>query len=98
MRHADVDINHELSGRLHKLIKRSGTVHTDKPEAVGQIMCAQVRVASADRSVAELMPIFSEDGHHHIPIIDAENRLVGIITESDFVRAMYRSGGVQRAS
>jgi CBS domain-containing protein len=25
-----------------------------------------------------------------------DNRLVGIITQSDFVRALYRSGGVQR--
>jgi CBS domain-containing membrane protein len=98
MRHADVDLNHGMRERLHQLIRRSDTVHTNKPEAVGQIMCASVRVASSGRSVAELMPIFSEDGHHHIPIIDDENRLVGIITQSDFVRAMYRSGGVQRAA
>ena len=98
MRHADVDINYAVRDRLHQLIRRSGTVHTNKPEAVGQIMCTNVRVASAERSVAELMPIFTEHGHHHIPIIDGENRLVGIITESDFVRALYRSGGVQRAA
>jgi CBS domain-containing membrane protein len=95
MRHADLDLNHTKRERLHQLIRRTGTVHTLKPEAVGQIMSPKVRVASADRSVAELMPIFSEDGHHHIPIIDGENRLVGIITESDFVRAMYRSGGAR---
>jgi CBS domain-containing membrane protein len=96
MRHADIDLNHAMRDRLHRLIRRTPTVHTTKPEAVGQIMSHNVRVASADRSVAELMPIFSEDGHHHIPIIDADSRLVGIITESDFVRALYRSGGVQR--
>jgi CBS domain-containing membrane protein len=98
MRNADLDLSHTMRERLHQLIRRTETVHTTKPEAVGQIMSAKVRVASADRSVAELMPIFSEDGHHHIPIIDDENRLVGIITESDFVRAAYRSGGVQRAA
>ena len=98
MRHADVDLNYAMRDRLHQLIRRSPTVHTNKPEAVGQIMCTNVRVASADRSVAELMPIFSEHGHHHIPIIDGDNRLVGIVTESDFVRALYRSGGVQQAA
>lgn len=98
MRHADVDLNYDMRDRLHRLIRRAGTVHTDKPEAVGQIMTTNVRVATADRSVAELMPIFTEHGHHHIPIIDADNRLVGIITESDFVRALYRSGGVQQAA
>ncbi|MFL6575760.1 MAG: CBS domain-containing protein, partial [Povalibacter sp.] len=28
---------------------------------------------------------------HHIPIIDADKRLVGVITQSDFVRALYRT-------
>lgn len=42
------------------------------------------------RAASAVLP-FSEGGHHHIPIIDAEKRLVGIITESDFVRALYRS-------
>jgi CBS domain-containing membrane protein len=98
MRHADIDQSYTVRDRLHQLIRRTPTVHTNKPEAVGQIMSTNVRVASAERSVAELMPIFTEHGHHHIPIIDADNRLVGIITESDFVRALYRSGGVQRAA
>jgi CBS domain-containing membrane protein len=90
MRHADVDRRRgELRERLHNLVKRSGSSHTTKPEAVGQIMCAQVRVVSASRFVAELMPLFSEDGHHHIPVIGEDNKLVGIITQSDFVRALY---------
>ena len=99
MRHADVDRDKdELRQRLQSLVKRSGTVHTKKPEAVGQIMCAQVRVVSANRSVAELVPIFSEHGHHHIPVIGPDNRLVGIITQSDFVRALYRSTAYNTAS
>lgn len=96
MRHADVDRSDGMRERLNLLIKRSGNSHTTKPEAVGQIMCHKVRVVSADRSVGELMSIFSEHGHHHIPVIGDDNRLVGIITQSDFVRALYRSGGVRR--
>lgn len=96
MRHADVDRSDGMRERLNLLIKRSGTSHTTKPEAVGQIMCHKVRVVSASRSVGELMSIFSEHGHHHIPVIDDAHRLVGIITQSDFVRALYRSGGVSR--
>ena len=64
---------------------------SNKPEVVGQIMTRQVRVASADRPVIDLMPLFSETGHHHIPIIDAERRLTGMITQSDFVRALSRA-------
>ncbi len=65
--------------------------HDDKPDAVGQIMTREVRVASEGRMVSELVPLFSEGGHHHIPIIDAERRLVGIITQSDLVRALHRA-------
>ena len=43
------------------------------------------------RPVIDLVPLFSERGHHHIPIIDAERRLVGMITQSDLVKALYRA-------
>jgi CBS domain-containing membrane protein len=68
-------------------------VMSSKPEVVGQIMTRQVRVASEERPMVELVPLFSEGGHHHIPIIDGERRLTGMITQSDFVRALYRAVG-----
>ncbi len=91
MRHADLDRHEGLAQRLRALVQLSGLVHTDKPEVVGQIMTREVRVASAQRHLTELVPLFSEGGHHHIPIIDDEQRLAGIITESDLVRALHRA-------
>ncbi|MEO8152451.1 MAG: HPP family protein [Rhizobacter sp.] len=92
MRHADLDLHHGWADKLRALIRPSQTSHSDKPEAVGQIMVRQVRVASADRPLSELVPLFVATGHHHIPIIDAERRLVGIITQSDLVAALCRAG------
>ena len=99
MRHAGVDAHHQIGQRLRDLVRASGTVHSDKPEVVGQIMARKVRVASQDRHVVELVPLFSEGGHHHIPIIDQERRLVGIITQSDLVRSLYQAvrGNAQSA-
>ena len=79
-----------LRSRLRDFVRSTRTVASGKPEVVGQIMTRQVRVASADRPALDLMPLFSEGGHHHIPIIDAERRLVGMVTQSDFVRALSR--------
>ena len=45
-------------------------------------------MASADRPLSELVPLFADTGHHHIPIIDDDKRLVGIITQSDVVSAL----------
>jgi CBS domain-containing membrane protein len=92
MHHADLDLHHGWADKLRALIRPSLTSHSDKPEAVGQIMVRQVRVASADRPLSELVPLFADTGHHHIPIIDAEKRLVGIITQSDLVAALCRTG------
>ncbi|WP_066265741.1 HPP family protein [Hydrogenophaga palleronii] len=91
MRHAELDRHDGIAQRLRNLVRRSGTLHSDKPEVVGQIMTREVRVASVNRHLIELVPLFSEGGHHHIPIIDADRRLAGIITQSDLVRALYRA-------
>ena len=89
MRHADLDQHEGLGERLRGLVRRLGVTHSERPEVVGQIMTRHVRVASADRYLIELVPVFSQGGHHHIPIIDADHRLVGIITQSDLVGALY---------
>jgi CBS domain-containing membrane protein len=88
---ADLDVHDGWAGRLRSLIRPTPNSHTDKAESVGQIMSRQVRVASHDRPISELVPMFAATGHHHIPIIDAERRLVGIITQSDLVAALCRS-------
>jgi CBS domain-containing membrane protein len=91
MRHADLDFHHGWVERLRSFLTPSPTPYASKPETVGQIMVRQVRVASADRPLSELVPLFADTGHHHIPIIDGEKRLVGIITQSDVVAALCRA-------
>ena len=88
MRAAELDRHEGLAGRLRRLLTPTPTTHSDKPEVVGQIMTRQVRVASAERPLGDLLPLFAEHGHHHIPIVGSEARLVGIITQSDLVAAL----------
>jgi len=61
------------------------------PGRVGDIMTRRVRVASEGLHVIELLPLFSEGGHHHLPVVDAQQHLVGILTQSDLVRALHRA-------
>jgi CBS domain-containing membrane protein len=91
LRQVNQDVSDGLGMRLLAFVRRSGASHSDKPEVVGQIMTRQVRVASAQRYVIELVPLFSQGGHHHIPVIDTEQRLVGILTQTDFVKALHRA-------
>jgi len=65
----------------------------DAPDGtvVRQLMSRQVRVASDTTRMIDLLPLFSHEGHHHLPIINADQVLVGMVTESDVVRALYRA-------
>ena len=58
---------------------------------VGQIMSRQVRVAGVQRYLVDLVPLFGSNGHHHIPIVGDDGRLVGIITQSDMVAALFEA-------
>ncbi len=90
MREARLDEHAGLAGKLRGLLQATPGPYSEKPEVVGQIMTRQVRVLSADRHVAELVPLFASTGHHHIPIVGTEARLVGILTQSDLVTAISR--------
>ena len=87
---AELDLHAGWAERLRSMIRATTTSQSDKAEVVGQIMTRRVRVASADRPISELVPVFAATGHHHIPIIDSEQRLVGIVTQSDLVAAVCR--------
>lgn len=91
LRHAGLDDAVGLSGldgRLKRLLQATPGPRADKPEVVGQIMSRQVRVVSADRPLADLVPLFSAGGHHHIPVIGPGNRLQGMLTPVDLVAAL----------
>ena len=95
LKHADIDL-HNNFGKLVKGVVRSGlkgignTLAT-QPDVVGQIMSKKVRVISESRNVMDLVEVFHSQGHHHLPVIDSHQALVGIITQSDFVAAIEKS-------
>jgi CBS domain-containing protein len=60
---------------------------------VGEIMSAPVIVVDPDRPAAEAARIIIDHKIGALPVVD-EGRLVGIVTESDFVRAMAETGGM----
>jgi len=88
MRQIDLDVHEGLGWRLRSLVRPRTR---QEENSVGHIMTRTVRVASADRLLIDLVPVFSENGHRHIPIIDGSRRLVGIITQSDLIRALYQA-------
>lgn len=89
MQQVDLDAHEGVGWHLRALLRQTRSGHT--ATVVGEIMSRTVRVSSADRLLIDLVPVFSENGHRHIPIIDAERHLIGIITQSDLVKALYQA-------
>lgn len=91
LRHAGLDAHDAVAARLRQLLRATPGTTSEKAEVVGQIMTRQVRVASAHRSLLDLLPLFTDGGHHHIPIVGEHRKLVGIVTQSDFLQAWSRA-------
>jgi CBS domain-containing membrane protein len=60
------------------------------PPRVASLMTTDVCTIDARTAIADLVPMFADFGHHHIPVVDSEKRLVGMITETDLISGLYR--------
>jgi CBS domain-containing membrane protein len=79
-----------LAVRLQGLLRRTPGETSEKAEVVGQIMSPNVYTATVDTPVAELVHSLSDRGMHHVPVLDERRRLVGMVTQSDLIAALYR--------
>ena len=56
---------------------------------VEDIMTRKVRAARPEQPIGELVGLFSDGGLHHMPVVDDTQRVVGMITQSDVVAALF---------
>lgn len=90
-RHARAEQFQSLGMKLRNLIRQTTTITSDKPEVVGQIMAAPAITAGDTQQLPELASLLTGRGIHQIPIVDNRNKLVGLITQTDLIAALYRS-------
>jgi CBS domain-containing membrane protein len=55
-------------------------------------MTAKVLTAHDQMHIVGLIDLLSDRGMHHVPIVNAENRLCGMVTQSDLIAALFHSG------
>lgn len=90
MKNANLEVYDNFEGKLKQFIRRTAGHHSNKPEVVGQIMTSPVVTANMHAHIIELIPLMTQQRIlHHIPVLDDERKLVGIVTQSDLVSALY---------
>jgi CBS domain-containing membrane protein len=89
LKHSDLDNYVSFAERLRRFLMNSPDTHSEKPEVVGQIMSSNVVTAKEGTPIVELVPLMSNSGLHHIPVVDGENRFVGMVSQSDLLASLY---------
>lgn len=75
--------------KFRAFIRRTPNVSTDKPESVGHIMTTSVIVLPESAHIVDLISLMSTHGHRQIPIVNSENRLVGMVYQANLIAALY---------
>jgi CBS domain-containing membrane protein len=91
LHHAGLDDYLTLGDRLRGLLGHLFGARSGKPETVGELMHSQVKTVHMDEPIVELVPLMSNLGLHHIPVVDDEGLFVGVISQSDVLAALYES-------
>lgn len=97
LHHVGLDDYQTLGERVRGLFTHLIGVRVDRPAIVGEIMRAPAKTVRVDEPIAELVPVMSNQGLHHIPVVDADGVFAGIVSQSDLLAALYESRLAQAA-
>ncbi len=99
LKRVDLDVYEDFSERITSMIRPDQAGYgadQEKPMVTAQIMAAPVITVGEHNHVIDLVPLLSDRGLHHVPIVDSDARLVGMVTQSDLIAALYSRGMEKR--
>lgn len=97
-----IDASGELVGMLTQkimiakvmgLMAQYGAVALERKEKqllVSELMATDFAAVTAEQSLAEVADFFVSNRHGCLPVVDSANKIMGILTSSDFVRLAAR--------
>jgi CBS domain-containing membrane protein len=89
LKRANLKTYETFEDKLIRFIRRTPGDTSDKPEVIGQIMASPVMTVKTTDHIVDLVPMLSDKGLHHIPVVDEKSRLVGMVTQTDLIAALY---------
>ena len=79
-----------LAVRLQGLLRRLPGMASERAEVVGEIMSTEVHTATVATPAVDLVYQLSDQGLHNIPVVNRQGALIGMVTQSDLITALYR--------
>ncbi len=90
MKHTTLSADGRLQIGLRERIGNIIGLPARSPRLVSEIMTTRVQSALPETMIAKLVPPMADMGLHHMPVVDADNRVVGIVTQSDLIAALFQ--------
>ncbi|WP_246776954.1 CBS domain-containing protein [Microvirga sp. VF16] len=90
IKHSDWDAKRELRIGIRQMALRVIRLERRLPGSVGQVMTSPVQTSRPDVAVAQLVLLMADAGLVQIPIVNDNDQLVGIVTQSDVIAALFR--------
>jgi len=85
----DLNAYDSFQKKFRYFIQRTADVTATKPEAVGLIMTTTVISLVETTHISDLIPLMSSKGIRQIPIINSEQRLIGMVYQANLIAALY---------
>ena len=89
--HAAAMPHSSWQAKLHGLVKRTPGPNSEKPEVAGQIMRTDFVSVQLDESVMVLFGLARRAGGQPLVVLDAENRLAGLLPVERIIDAVYQA-------
>lgn len=87
--HVEISDYRNVGDHLRNFLRRNPTSHSNRHEVVGQIMSSPVLTAFVATPAVELVPLMADKNLHCVPVVDDKKRLVGMVSQTDLVGALY---------
>ena len=83
--------------KFRKFIRRTNDITASKPESAGFIMTTSVVTMAETTHIVDLISLMSNQGLRQIPIVNSEQRLVGMVYQANLIAALYNQQLAQEA-
>jgi CBS domain-containing protein len=84
-----VDENHLI---IYSLPLSSNQNNQMKNVSLSEVMTKQLVSLSTEDTVEKLAALFAESNIHHVPVVDRDNNLIGIVSKTDLDQLGHGSG------
>jgi len=92
--HSAMELPLQLQHARHRYAQTAEIPHERTPALIAeQIMSAPVLTLGPDTAVSEAWSLFHEHRFRHLPVVDANQQIMGIISERDLLRDAARLDG-----